>query len=40
VPSGGTILIKTAGTSTETMTITKPMFINAVGGPAKIGAGH
>jgi hypothetical protein len=37
VPSGLTILIKTAGSSPETMTITKPMTINAFNGPATIG---
>jgi hypothetical protein len=37
VPTYGTILIKTAGSSSETMTITKPMTISAVGGPATIG---
>jgi hypothetical protein len=37
VSPGGTILIKTAGSSPETMTITKPMVIGAIGGPATIG---
>ncbi len=37
VASGGTIFIKTAGSSPETMTISKPMTINAIGGAATIG---
>jgi hypothetical protein len=37
VPSGGTINIKTAGHTTETMTITNAMTIAALGGPALIG---
>jgi hypothetical protein len=37
VAVGGTIKIKTAGTTAETMTISKPMTIVAVGGPATIG---
>lgn len=37
VPATGTINIKTVGHTTETMTITKPMTITAVGGPATIG---
>ena len=37
VPSGLTILIKTAGSSPETMTITKPMNIRAYNGAATIG---
>jgi hypothetical protein len=37
VPNYGTILIKTAGSSAETMTITKPMTLSAVGGPATVG---
>jgi len=37
VPSGLTILIKTAGNSTETMTISKPMTIRAYNGAATIG---
>ena len=37
VPVGGTINIKTAGHTTETMTISKPMTIVAIGGPATIG---
>ncbi len=37
VPPSGTINIKTAGHTTETMTITNPMTIFAVGGPATIG---
>jgi len=37
VHSGGTIIIKTAGSSAETPTISKPMTITAVGGAAKIG---
>jgi subtilase family serine protease len=37
VGSGGTIIIETAGSSSETMTITKPMTINASDGAATIG---
>jgi len=37
VPATGFINIKTAGHTTETMTITKAMSISAVGGPATIG---
>jgi subtilase family serine protease len=37
VPSNGTIAIKTAGSSSQTMTISKPMTVMAVGGPATIG---
>ena len=37
VPATGTINIKTAGHTTETMTISKPMTIVAIGGPATIG---
>jgi subtilase family serine protease len=37
VAAGGTIEIKTAGSSSETMTITKAMNIQAIGGPAVIG---
>jgi len=37
VSNGGTIIIKTAGSSSETMTITKPMTINASDGAATIG---
>ena len=37
VSSGGTIFIETAGSSSETMTITKPMTITAQNGPATIG---
>lgn len=37
VNSGGTIFIKTAGSSSETMTISKPMTINASDGAASIG---
>ena len=37
VPSGGRIIIKTAGSSSETMTISTPMTITAVGGAATIG---
>lgn len=33
----GTIFIKTAGSSSETMTITKPMTITAMDGPATVG---
>jgi subtilase family serine protease len=33
----GTVIIKTAGTSTETMTISKPLTITGIGGPATIG---
>ena len=37
VPATGTINIKTSGHTAETMTITKPMTIVAVGGPVTIG---
>ena len=37
VSSGGTIFIKTAGSSPETMKISKPMKITAIDGPASIG---
>jgi subtilase family serine protease len=37
VPTNGAILIKAPGTSAETMTISKPMTIEAVGGSATIG---
>ena len=37
VSSQGTIIIKTAGSSPETMTIAKPMSITAIGGAASIG---
>ena len=37
VPATGTINIKTAGHTTETMTISKPMTITAIGGAATIG---
>lgn len=37
VPATGTINIKTAGNTTETVTITKPMTIVAIGGPVTIG---
>ena len=37
VSSGGTIFIKTAGTSAETMTISKPMTITASDGAATVG---
>lgn len=37
VPATGTINIKTAGHTTETMSITKPMTITAIGGPVTIG---
>lgn len=37
VAADGTIVIKTAGSSSETPTITKPMTINAIGGAATIG---
>lgn len=37
VSSGGTIWIRSAGSSAETMTITKPMTINAYNGAATIG---
>jgi hypothetical protein len=37
VPATGTINIKTAGHTTETMTLTKPMTIVAVGGSVSIG---
>jgi hypothetical protein len=34
---GGTILFRSAGTSPETMTITKPLTMRAEGGPATVG---
>jgi len=37
VPSAGNIVIKTAGSSPETLTISKPMTISEFGGPASIG---
>lgn len=37
VATNGTVIIKTAGSSSETPTISKPMFINAIGGAATIG---
>jgi subtilase family serine protease len=37
VPTNGEILIKGPGSSTETMTISKPMTIGAVGGPGTVG---
>jgi subtilase family serine protease len=37
VSSGGTIMIKTAGSTPETLTISKPMSIKAIGGTAIIG---
>jgi subtilase family serine protease len=37
VSSGGTIFIETAGSSSETMTITKPMTVTAIDGSATIG---
>jgi hypothetical protein len=37
VPIAGSIYIKTAGSSPETMHITKPMNIAAEGGPATVG---
>jgi subtilase family serine protease len=37
VTPGGTIFIKTAGSSTETMTITKSMTITAIDGPDDVG---
>jgi hypothetical protein len=37
VPTNGAIVIKGPGSSTETMTISKPMTIEAVGGPGTIG---
>jgi subtilase family serine protease len=37
VIAGGTIIIKTAGSSAETMTVAKPMTITAIGGAATIG---
>ena len=37
VPAGGSIKLKTAGTSPERLTISKPTTIIAVGGPATIG---
>jgi len=40
VRTGGPIFIKTAGSSSETMTISKAMSINANGGAATVGVGH
>jgi subtilase family serine protease len=40
VSAGGTIFIETAGSSSETMTISKPMTITAIDGPATVGVGH
>jgi hypothetical protein len=37
VPSGGNIIIKTAGVSHETMTISKPMSVQSYAGAATIG---
>jgi subtilase family serine protease len=37
VPSGGMIIVKGPGASSETMTIAKPMTITAIGGAAAIG---
>jgi subtilase family serine protease len=37
VSNNGTILIRTAGSSPETMTISKPMTIKVIGGPATVG---
>jgi hypothetical protein len=37
VSQDGTIIIKTAGSSAETPTITKPMTITVLAGPATIG---
>jgi subtilase family serine protease len=37
VGTSGTIIIRTAGSSSETMTITKPLTLNAAGGPATVG---
>jgi subtilase family serine protease len=37
VSTGGTIFIETPGSSSEKMTISKPMTITAIGGPATIG---
>jgi subtilase family serine protease len=37
VIAGGTIIIKTAGASSETMTIAKPMTITTIGGAATVG---
>ena len=40
VSPGGTIFIINGGSSTETMTITEPMTINASDGAATVGVGH
>ena len=37
VPTAGNIIIKTAGSSPETLTISKPMTISEFGGPATVG---
>jgi hypothetical protein len=37
VPTNGTIIIRTAGSSSETMIISKPVTITAVAGPGEIG---
>ena len=37
VSNYGTVIIRTAGSSSETMTISKPMTINAAGGAATVG---
>jgi subtilase family serine protease len=37
VSAGGTILFKTAGSSPETMTLSRPMTLRAIGGPATVG---
>jgi xanthomonalisin len=37
VAPGGTVIFKTAGSSSQTMTISKPMVIDAIGGAATIG---
>jgi len=40
VSQGGTIFIRTAGSSSETMTLTKPMTLDASDGAASVGVGH
>lgn len=37
VPAGGAIIFKATGSSSETMTISKPMTLNTIGGTATIG---
>jgi subtilase family serine protease len=40
VSTGGTIFIETAGSSSETMTISKPVIISAIDGAVTVGVGH